>query len=261
LQSFDGFLLDAYGVLVDSDRTLPGASAFIEELKRRAKPFRIISNDASTTPEAKCKKWLDRGLEIPAEALITPWSVLSSGLGPVDVEGKKCLLIGTPLSREMLRRAGGIVAEAADPVDFLLLADELTPDLMNVCNDAVGRLVRAFEEGLAPRLVLLNPDLVYPTSHGYGLTVGAIALMIEAALERILGREIRFSKVGKPEPGLFELGLKELAIERSRVVMIGDQWDTDISGASRVGMTSVLTTTGLGRPDASRSEQLLLDGF
>jgi ribonucleotide monophosphatase NagD (HAD superfamily) len=50
LDRFDGVLLDAYGVLVDSGGVLPGARELIDELARRALPYAIVTNDASRSP-------------------------------------------------------------------------------------------------------------------------------------------------------------------------------------------------------------------
>lgn len=258
LSEYEGFLLDAYGVLVNSDHTLPGADQFLRELRRRGIPFRLISNDGSTTPEAKAKKWALRGLQVEPELLLTPWSVLGSGLSPISLNGKGCFLIGTPLSEEMLERAGGHLVETASELEVFLLADELLPDLMATCDRGLSLLVEAFRAGGEPQLVLVNPDLVYPSSTGFGLTAGAIALMFEAALKRLLGRNINFTRIGKPGPGLYTLGLEQMKLEASSVVMVGDQWETDILGARNAGVPSVLVGTGVGTFQKDDPEQMYL---
>lgn len=261
IDEFEGFLLDAYGVLVDSDRTLPGANQFLDKLRAAGKPFRLISNDGSTTPEAKARKWAARGLEIEAIDLLTPWNVLGSELSPVCLEGKGCYLIGTPLSAQMLSRAGGHLVDSAQELEVLLLADELLPNLMQVCDRGLSLVVDAYRSGREPELVLVNPDLVYPTSSGYGMTAGAIALMFEAALERLLERPLKFRRVGKPGVGLFRLGLRQLGLPPEQVVMLGDQWQTDILGAQRAGIPSVLVGTGVGAFIEAESTQRFMAKF
>lgn len=261
IDRYQGFLLDAYGVLVNSEETLPGASQFIRRLRDGGKPFRVISNDGSTTPEAKVEKWKSRGLEIRAEELLTPWSVLASEFSPVGLKGKACLVLGSALSKEMLKRAGGRLVEEEETPDVFILADELAPDFMSACDRAFSRVIEAVRSGRPPELILANPDLLYPSGDGYGLTAGAIRLMFEAGWERLLGTPFQFQSVGKPGPGLFHLGLQSLGLPKDGVVMLGDQWDTDIVGAEQLGIDSVLLTTGLGKPDTSRPEQMILEGF
>lgn len=255
---YQGFLLDAYGVLVNSERTLPGANEFLGQLRQRGIPFRLVSNDGSTTPEAKAARWSERGLEVEPEFLLTPWSVLASEFSPLSLEGKGCHIIGTPLSEEMLLRAGGHLVDTADRLEVFLLADELTVDFMASCDRALSLLTEAFRSGAEPQLVLVNPDLVYPSGEGFGFTAGAIALMFEAALERILGRPVTFVRVGKPGPELFLLGLKELGLQADQVVMLGDQWETDLAGAKAAGIHAALVGTGLGQPRSDGGDWLYL---
>ena len=46
-ERYDGFLLDAYGVLVTSTGAIDGANDFLSALRDAGKPFVILTNDAS----------------------------------------------------------------------------------------------------------------------------------------------------------------------------------------------------------------------
>jgi 4-nitrophenyl phosphatase len=55
--------------------------------------------------------------------------------------------------------------------------------------------------------------------------------------------------VGKPEPGLFEHGLRRLGgLEPAAAAMIGDRLDTDVVGGQRAGLRSILVLTGVTTP-------------
>ena len=43
---------------------------------------------------------------------------------------------------------------------------------------------------------------------------------------------------------MFDLALTEIALDPARVVMVGDRIDTDVLGARRAGIKSVLVKTG-----------------
>lgn len=249
-QRFDGFLLDAYGVLVDSDGILPGAHDFLERLRSLNKPFRVISNDASTTPEAKVERWASRGLFLEPEHLLTPWQVLASENTPLSLDGLGCFLIGTPLSRMMLWSAGGELVDTAKALDALVIADEVDDHVLHRCDEALTLVSEAIRLGRDPKLVLVNPDLIYPSARGFGFTSGSLALMFEAALERLFQRPFRFQPIGKPESYLYELGLSQLGLPRERVCMIGDQLETDVAGALKVGLSAVLIGTGVSTLDS-----------
>jgi ribonucleotide monophosphatase NagD (HAD superfamily) len=58
----------------------------------------------------------------------------------------------------------------------------------------------------------------------------------------------RFVPLGKPYALMFEAAIRRIpGQDRRRIVMIGDQLGTDIMGAVRVGIDSVLVLTGIGR--------------
>jgi hypothetical protein len=57
---------------------------------------------------------------------------------------------------------------------------------------------------------------------------------------------LRPEVIGKPEPALFEAALAGLGPSQSLVV--GDRLDTDIVGANKVGLHSLLVLSGVSRP-------------
>jgi ribonucleotide monophosphatase NagD (HAD superfamily) len=165
----------------------------------------------------------------------------------------------------MLWSAGGQLVDRAAQLDALVVADEVDDHVMHRCDEALSLVVEAIRAGREPRLVLVNPDLVYPSARGFGFTSGSLALMFEAALQRLFGRPFRFTPIGKPEPHLYELGLQSLGLPREKVAMIGDQLETDVAGALSVGVQPVLIGTGITplNPDtfAREPRALFLAGF
>ena len=70
------------------------------------------------------------------------------------------------------------------------------------------------------------------------LGAGAMALLIEAALgRRYPGHGLMFDRLGKPGPQLFAEARRRVG---GRVVMIGDQLETDIAGACAAGIDAAL---------------------
>ena len=96
-------------------------------------------------------------------------------------------------------------------------------------------------------MILPNPDLIYPAGAGaYGFTSGAVALLLEAALaRRYPERAPRFTRLGKPHAPLFDEARRRLGGDR--LLMIGDQLETDIAGALAAGIDAALVVTGVTR--------------
>src|SRR6266511_64776 len=91
------------------------------------------------------------------------------------------------------------------------------------------------------RWVATNTDRTLPSPRGPLPGNGALVAALATALGR--GPDL---VVGKPEPALFGQAAERTGSRRPLVV--GDRLDTDIEGAHRAGMDSMLVLTGVARP-------------
>ncbi|MFA5082683.1 MAG: HAD hydrolase-like protein [Hydrogenophilaceae bacterium] len=255
IERYDAILLDAYGVLVDLAGALPGAAAWIDELNRRGKPYWLASNTAARLPESAARRYQGFGLAIPAERILSSGMLLKPCFAAHGLVGKRIRVLGPEDSQRYAELAGGIVVEAGDDFDCLVLADQAGFPFVETVDEVLSALIDKFDAGLEVPMILPNPDLVYPTGRGCGITSGAVAVMLEAALrQRYSGRQgMVFIRLGKPYPGLFEAAVR-LAGSRN-VVMIGDQLDTDIVGATWFGIDSALV------PGVLTGNRLAVDGI
>ena len=252
LDRYHGFLLDAYGVLVDGAGALPGARELIAELTSRGTPFFLLTNDASRLPATWAAQCARLSLEVDADRVITSGSLIAPYFERHSLRGARCLVLGTDDSRTFVTRAGGVVCPI-DPdldVNVVVVCDDDGYPVLDGVNAALSAAIRAHDAGRDLRLVLPNPDLIFPAGPGrYGVTSGAIAAMIEVSLERRFpGAAPRFERLGKPYRPLFDEGLRRLELAPGqRAVMIGDQLETDVAGALGAGIDAALLHTGVTR--------------
>ena len=252
LERYDGVLLDAYGVLVDERGLLPGAAALLAELDRRATPYAIVTNDASRLPATYAARFAAHGVAIDPERVVTSGSLLPAYFMGRGLSGARTCVLGTEDSAAYVRQGGGvpIALEPGMSLDALAVCDDSGTPFVQGIGLAFSAVVRAVHAGRRPALVLPNPDLVYPRGDGeYGFTAGAMALLIEAALaRRFPAGNLRFDHLGKPAPHLFAEARRRLG--GKRVIMIGDQLETDIAGAQAAGIDTALLA-GVSRWDPS----------
>jgi putative hydrolase of the HAD superfamily len=58
--------------------------------------------------------------------------------------------------------------------------------------------------------------------------------------------------VSKPDPAIFELGLRVAGVSAQEAIMLGDSWTNDVMGAVGAGVAAAwLDRTGAGRPDSA----------
>jgi ribonucleotide monophosphatase NagD (HAD superfamily) len=160
------------------------------------------------------------------------------------------VVLGTADSKTYVERAGGTVLaveNAAEAMDVLLIGDDSGYPFLETVNAALTGLLRRMDAGVQVVCLLPNPDLIYPAgADAFGVTSGGIAAMFEAVLAQRYGEETpSFVRLGKPHAPLFMEGIARAGTRN--VLMIGDTLETDILGASRVGIDSALVETGISR--------------
>ena len=120
-------------------------------------------------------------------------------------------------------------------------------EYFRVLNDALGK---AAEKNI-PMLVS-NPDKVRP-DEGLPPMPGAIG----AAYEVLLGKDAEklVKCIGKPFPEVFQIALKDK--EASKACMIGDALETDVTGGSSMGLSTVWSINdGIHGPDVKGKASL-----
>ncbi|HVV84715.1 MAG TPA: HAD-IA family hydrolase [Kofleriaceae bacterium] len=268
IDRYDALLFDAFGVLVDQAGARDGARDAIAAVRAAGRPLAIVTNDTSRLPATAAARFTRLGLPIGADEVIGPGLLLPGHVRAHALAGARTIVLGTGDSHAYAAAAG---LEVVDPralgdgaldVDAVLVCDDDGFDFLPAMNATLTACVRALDRGRALALVAPNPDLVYPRGgDALGFTAGAMVLMLEAALARRYRPAPRFTTLGKPEPGLFELARARLPAG-ARLVMIGDQLETDIAGARAAGVDGALVTgvsiwrDGAAPPD--RAPQWLL---
>lgn len=249
IDSYDVFLLDAYGVLVQSSGILPGAADFVAELRRRGKKVRIVTNDASKTPETWVDVYRSKGMAIELEELVSAGLTIKPAFERLRLHSPICAVLGTTDTVELTRRAGGqpMTITADTSFDAIVIGDDSGFDFLPTMNALLSSIHRSVKAGRTPALLLANSDLIYPiANYSYGFTSGSLARLLELGLDQLHpGASLRFEVLGKPEKLIFETALKSAGVAASRAVMFGDQLRTDIAGAKRAGIATALCTTGI----------------
>ncbi len=223
-ERFDAFLFDLDGVIYLGNEPLPGAREALARLRRDGKEIRFLTNDPRPTREQVCRRLAGMGVEAHAEEVVTSGWATASYLLQNGIES--AYLVG---SRGLAAEIGGVGVEVVDggPCEAVVVgSDEY------VSYGHIRQASRCIFEGA--RFIATNADATYPSPKGPVPGTGAI---VEAV--RVVTGE-RPVVLGKPSPLMFDMALKDLKIDRERIVMIGDSLASDIAGARHAGITGVL---------------------
>jgi 4-nitrophenyl phosphatase len=98
-----------------------------------------------------------------------------------------------------------------------------------------------------------NPDTSFPIEQGQAPGNGAFVTVIE------LTTKTQPLIIGKPEPLLYEQAAALLDIAPENILVVGDRLETDILGALRAGMASVLLLTGVTSTEQATASDIKPD--
>ena len=250
VERYDALLFDAVGVLYTTKAPILPAQSAIKQLNAEKKPYLVVSNTCLQDEDEFSKKFKSFGFEISPEQILSSGSLVSEWIHASGFAGARCLLLGPEKAHFLVKRDGlgcTLASEASDYWDLLIVTGQTGFAFPHSFDLLISSIVRKTRRGDHFKLLLPNPDIVYPkNSNQYGITAGGIASLIEKACEAICGKDQypKFIQLGKPERYIFTKA-QERMLGHKRLVMLGDQLETDILGANRAGIDSVLLGSGI----------------
>ncbi|HEX6969954.1 MAG TPA: HAD-IIA family hydrolase [Micromonosporaceae bacterium] len=235
VDEYDLVILDLDGVVYLIDHPIPSAVSVINRLRTEGRALTYVTNNASRRSSEVADMLGGMGIAAAAHEVLTSAAAAAQVLAERFPAGSPVLTVGAAALREEVRAVG------LRPVAG---ADEAPVAVVQGYGPQVGWAQFA-EACVAVRAgalwVATNVDRTLPSPRGPLPGNGALVAALAAALDREPDLV-----VGKPEPGLFAAAARRAKAHRPLVV--GDRLDTDIEGAARVGMDSLLVLTGVTRP-------------
>ncbi|MER7892824.1 HAD-IIA family hydrolase [Micromonospora sp. NPDC094482] len=231
----DGYaqvVFDLDGVIYLIDRPIPGAVEAVGRLHAEGRAVAYATNNASRRSSEVADLLSGMGVPAGPEEVLTSAAAAAELLRDRLPAGAPVLVVGA----EALRAE--IAAVGLSPVDR---ADEKPHAVVQGYGPQVGWTNLA-EATVAVRggatWIATNTDRTLPSGRGPLPGNGALVAVLRTAL----GREPDVV-VGKPEPELFATAARR--IDDGRTLVVGDRLDTDIEGARRAGLDSLLVLTGV----------------
>ncbi len=234
-------LLDLDGTLYHEDHALPGAADLVHLIQQRGHNYACLTNSTST-PDRIARRLMTMGIDIPPERIYSA----AAAAGDYVMEHFSRDPTGRPRQPRLMNLATEGFHEMLDgkvewvnlphhPCDAIIIGAPTnvfaTPDRQRIALE----LARA-----GALLVGICADRVYPSPRGLELGCGALTAMLAygAATDKII-------YTGKPEPIFFEELCANLKVAPADCILIGDNLESDIAGATRVGMRTLLVLTGV----------------
>jgi HAD superfamily hydrolase (TIGR01450 family) len=280
LSQYQAVLLDLDGTVYHEEHALPGAIELIRRLQRDGRAYACLTNSTDsphrlaerlrrmgvavdpghiyTAAAAACDYVLQRFGDSAAAAVLGPATTPPGASGASHPAGgasdvrvaaeaaaparkPRVLNVSTEGVQSMLDGRVHWVRSADEPCDAVICGVPL-----NVYATEDRRLAALVQLRRGAALVGICADRVYPSPRGLEFGVGAMTAMYAYAAN------VTPVFCGKPEPLFFRELCRRLGVRPEACVLVGDNLESDIAGGRGVGMTTLLTLTGVAtRADAA----------
>ena len=230
LSNIRHLIVDIDGVLWHGDEPMPGLQDFFAFLRQHKIGFILATNNSSRTPEQYAAKLARFGVQIPAERVLTSGQATASYLTTIAPPRTRVYAIGRKGLRQALVEHDFVVTDEDAAYVIVGWDRRLTWSKMKTA----ALLIHG-----GAKFIGSNPDKSFPTELGPVPGNGAQLAMLEATTG------VAPTIVGKPESRMYKEALRRMGARAESTAMIGDRVGTDIVGAARAGLISVLLLSGI----------------
>ncbi|MBO5198108.1 MAG: HAD-IIA family hydrolase [Lachnospiraceae bacterium] len=226
------YLLDMDGTLYIDNQLFDGTQELLAHIKKIGGKYMFLTNNSSKSVDKYIEKLNSLGIKAEADDFLT--STNATVLYLQDKNYKKIYAFGTASFKEQLAAGGYPITDRLEEgIDCLCMGfdTELT---FQKLEDACILLGKGVD------YIATNPDWVCPTWYGYVPDCGSVSEM----LFRATGRRPIF--IGKPQPEMALLAIKETGYAAEETVLIGDRLYTDIACGVNAGISTIFVLSGEG---------------
>lgn len=231
-----GLLIDIDGTLHEAGVAVEGAGDAIARLRGRM-PVLFTTNTSRMPRRRVAEELAGMGIPVAEGEIFTATVAAANWLRQEGIDHVQ--LLTAPAVREDFSRLQ-ILDDAAEgasgrSAEAVVVADMGSGFTFEVLNSAFRSLLQG------AHLVAIHRNRYWLTEEGPTLDAGPFV----AALE--YGAQTKAVLVGKPATAFFDEAASLLGVERSGLVVVGDDPETDIAGALGAGLRAIQVGTGKSR--------------
>ncbi|MGM0214992.1 TIGR01457 family HAD-type hydrolase [Enterococcus sp. AZ109] len=226
---YNGYLIDLDGTIYRGKEPILAGRRFVEQLQKRNIPFRFLTNNTTKSPAAVAARLADE-----FDIHVTAETVYTATLATIDFmkdanKGKKVFIIGEPGLRDPILDAGFEWDETAPDYVVVGLDNEVTYEKFVLATLAIQK---------GAMFIGTNPDKNIPNERGLLPGAGSLIAFLETSTQQTA------TYIGKPEAIIMDKAVALLGLKKSEVVMVGDNYLTDIRAGIDNGIDSLLVLSG-----------------
>lgn len=229
MQKYRGYLLDLDGTMYRGNVPIQTAVTFVQQLASKGIPYLFVTNNSSQTPEAVVEKLTSMNIPATEEQVMTS-SIATAGYIQKQSKQAKCYVIGESGLVEALEKEGLTVSEETG--DYVVTGID-----RHISYEKLAKAALLVRDGA--KFISTNSDIAIPTERGLVPGNGALTSVISVSTG------ITPTFIGKPEKIIMEQSLEKIGLSNDEVIMVGDNYDTDIMAGIQSDIDTLMVFTGV----------------
>ncbi|MFS1663719.1 TIGR01457 family HAD-type hydrolase [Streptococcus sp. zg-JUN1979] len=232
--TYQGYLIDLDGTIYIGENRIPAGERFVERLQEKNIPYMLVTNNTTRTPEM-----IQDMLESKFSVRTALSTIYTASMATVDYmndmnRGNSVYVIGEKGLKDAIFEAG-YIEDKQHPAYVVVGLD------WDVTYDKLATATLAIQKGAV--FIGTNPDLNIPTERGLLPGAGSLLALLEASTR------VKPIIIGKPEAVIMNKALERLGVERSKAIMVGDNYMTDITAGIKNDIATLLVLTGFTKKE------------
>jgi len=226
---YKGYLIDLDGTMYRGNSPIEGAKEFIQLLQQREIPHMFITNNASNTPKAAVEKLSSFGIQTTESHVLTS-AIAAANHVKNEHPGANVYMIGGEGLQEAVEESGLTITSQS--VDYVMVGLD-----RQLTYDKLAQASLLLQEGA--NFISTNIDAAVPTDVGFVPGNGALtkAITFSTGVEPIF--------IGKPKRIMLDQAMDQMELDRNDVIMVGDNYDTDIMAGMNANIDTLMVLTGV----------------
>lgn len=229
MKKYKGYLIDLDGTMYKGDEEIEAAAPFVKALSDKGIPYLFLTNNSTSTQIDVADKLQSMGI------IATPQQVFTSSLATVKYikyqnPNAICYVIGEKGLYDAFEQEGIMTGDHNCDYVVIGLDRQITYEKLATAALAIRR---------GAKLISTNSDIAIPTEQGLVPGNGSLTAVLTVST----GKEPIF--IGKPEEIIMNEALSVLGRTKDETLMVGDNYDTDITAGIRANIDTLMTFTGL----------------
>lgn len=240
---YQGYFIDLDGTTYKGKDQIPAAARFVKRLQQHGLQVMFVTNNSTRTPEFVANNLRkNHNINVSGKNVYTTALATADYLEHIANKQARLYVVGESGLKTALADKGFRFDEENPEYVVVGLDSDVTYHKLELAVLAIRR---------GATFIGTNADSNLPNERGMVPGAGSLVKLVEYATQTAP------IMIGKPEKIIMEMALEKSGLDKGQVVMVGDNYHTDISAGINVGMDTLLVYTGLSTRQEVAQQKIL----